>query len=50
MPEKTINNLTEVVPEGISHKANEDKTDAEKKVQDLTEVRPAEPGKQRICG
>ena len=49
MPEEKVKNLTEVTPEGVSHKANEDKTEEDKKVQDLTEVRPVE-GKQRICG
>jgi hypothetical protein len=43
-------NLTEVIPNGASQKANEDKTEQEKKVQDLTEVKPVTPGKQSICG
>ena len=49
MPEEKKKNLTEVTPEGVSHKANEDKTDEDKKVQDLTEVKPPE-GKTRILG
>jgi len=51
MPDKkVVSNLTEVVPEGTSYKANEDKDEEEKKVQDLTEVKPVTPGKQAICG
>ena len=43
-------NLTEVVPEGTSAKSNEDKTEEEKKIQDLTEVKPPEGDMEPICG